>query len=139
MKRGFVKKIRKYGFLAEPFMLMTESMALKLTLSEGEPSFDRIAASARAKHLLADEAWAPVERLLQGKRKGNGAALRRGWVALASVLLLSVSFFAFTKTGQALAGDTVKLIEQKLDHGDPLSLSEERFFGIVFPRCFLYY
>ena len=26
---------------------------------------------------------------------------------------------------------TVKLIEQKLDHGDPLSLSEERFFGGV--------
>ncbi len=26
---------------------------------------------------------------------------------------------------------TVKFIEQKLDHGDPLSLSEERFFGGV--------
>ena len=49
MKKKRIKKlIREYGFLAEPCISMTESEALRLTDESGVPSFERIAALARA-------------------------------------------------------------------------------------------
>ncbi len=72
-KSKLKKLIREYGFLAEPCISMTRSEALRLTDESGVPSFERIAALARAKSALPDEAWASVDRVNARSRRGSFA------------------------------------------------------------------
>lgn len=114
MKKTVLRKIKKYGFLAEPYIVMTNEEAERLVKSEGEPSFERIYASARGKHALPDEAWAPAERIIGKKKKRLGGVRMRigGWSAAAALLIAALVFFTATKTGRALAGEAVKKIEE---------------------------
>ena len=125
VKKSVLKKIKKYGFLAEPHIVMTESAAEKLVKEDGAPELERVYAKARGRHSLPDEAWEPVERLLAKKRKkANGLRVRiGGWSAAAACLLAAVIFFSATKTGRALAGEAVKKLEQAYEFVIPIILN----------------
>lgn len=106
--------IREYGFLAEPYIAMSCSSASSL-VKDRVASFEQIAARARAKSDLSDEAFAPVKRLIDKQKRSpsfSSLASRRAWIAAASAAIVLVLFFSATRTGRALAGSAFRSIER---------------------------
>lgn len=114
MKRSFKKCIREYGFLAERAMRMSEKAALRLSEGEQPADFERIAAMARAKSSLPDEAWAPVDRIIKRLKKTRSSLGIRigGLTAAALVSVFAVLFVIFTPPGRAFADAARRTIEQ---------------------------
>ena len=142
MKKKRIKKlIREYGFLAEPCISMTESEALRLTDESGVPSFERIAALARAKSALPDEAWAPIERVSARPRRGSFAFPRAAkvWTGAITAALAFMLFLVFTPPGRALAEAAIQTAEKTyhainriIDDRRPVH-TEDPVSGSLFP------
>lgn len=113
-KRHLKNLIREYGFLAEPCICMTETEALRLTDESGVPSFERIAAKARARSALPDKAWEPVKRVAEKRDRSFMPSLRRAkaWAVSLSCILAATLFFTLTPPGKALVEETVNSIEK---------------------------
>lgn len=116
-----LKTIRQYGFIAEPFMKMTESEAAQRNKAEGVPSFERIIAGAVRKGVLSPEAFAPAKKAAE-RREGRGRRRLIRGISFAAAALVLIVLFAVTPAGSTAARSVwrgVKQLASSISFGVP--------------------
>ena len=118
------KKIwAEYPYLVDDAFHMSMKQAMERQTAEGYPAFEEMVKAAKARSDLPASAWLPVDRVIAGKSKKDGAWMHSHWntirrLAVACLcIVLIAGYLCFAPAGKAFAASIAKMVMQLMDNG----------------------